>query len=688
MRRLLLGLLTTFLALPVFAADITATTGWTCINSNEPSGSPTIDSGSNRKFVMWGIFESNTDPAPTITVGGVAETEELTFFYSPTSTVDHHAYVQIWNESAIGSMSGTTISYSDSSGAFNKAFCYGTIEDTDQANLSSFTGTNNVDTGSSLAVTSTSSSGDYLVCSGIKATDGADSFDSWDTLTEFHDDDGGDGWRAGYGEGDGGDNSTTITVNDSADAVTGQCLTFPNTGPSFTSGPTETPATNGFTIGGTLSGSGTLTAYAVGVNPADGTPTCSNIKSGHHDGGSAADLSANEVWTTDVANDFLLTKSGAWPRYDIHVCGSDGTTDTSVTSFAGQDRSDDSGQGIQEITSAVSTTSPFNVQSVATADTTLDSAVVADVENLVDYLQDGMRVDMTAGFSCSPCIVENVGTTTFTLEEAAGSNQTNTTAALDTYYSPTVVGGGTGDVVELDDQTSASKTVTLEADGDLVITDMGSAYQTIDYNIQDVSDVIDGDFDSGPPAWTTGDDKFYLNASRPNFDQTVEDPILVIKDEAMTTYTFTCTDPESLTLTWNNRTSLPTGLSLGSSNGQLTGTPTVENETTGTTPTIDCYNAAGLYSTRADTTIFVSDDSVTMPTITGDTVAAALVTLAATYKWLDITITTKAICSADEVAGDIVNQSPTASSTTTATPTFTADVSVGTEACSRRRRNK
>ena len=75
-------------------------------------------------------------------------------------------------------------------------------------------------------------------------------------------------------------------------------------GPSFTSGPTLAAATDGYTVSGTLTGSGTLTAYAVGVNPGDGTPTCAQIKSGNNDGGTSADLSANEVWTTGVANDF------------------------------------------------------------------------------------------------------------------------------------------------------------------------------------------------------------------------------------------------------------------------------------------------------------------------------------------------------------------------------------------------
>ena len=473
--------------------------------------------------------------------------------------------------------------------------------------------------------------------------------------------------------------STTTAANPNGAMIS---ISPAASGPTFTSGPTEAPTTNGFTISGTLSGAGTLTAYAVGVNPGDGAPTCTQIKAGQNDGGTSADLSANEVWTTDVGDSFTLTRTGAWPRYDIHVCGSDGSTDTAVTSFTDQDRSADSGQTIQAL-SSVSATSPFTPQSENTCDTTSGSAILTGCAD-TSWIQAGMLVDLSAGFAdLTDVIVQGVSGSTITLETAANATSSNITVTENAYFSPTVA---TGDVVEIDDLTSASKAVTIEADGDLVITGLTAVFQSVDYNVQDVSDAVSGDFDAGPQAWSGGDDKFYFYAERPSLNDADSEPILLIKDAAMSTYTFDCSDPQSLSVTVSNRTALPTGLSLAS-NGQLTGTPTVENETTGTTPVFDCSNDAGLYASPLDTVIYVTDDSVTMPDITGDTVSAALTTLLGSYPWLtDVSISVTGLCSTTVTEGDIISQTPAATTLTTATPTVTAVVSTGTAPCALRYR--
>jgi hypothetical protein len=54
----------------------------------------------------------------------------------------------------------------------------------------------------------------------------------------------------------------------------GPTVTDFNAAPVFTVGPTEAPATNGHTISGTVTGSGTITVYAVSTNPGAAVPTC------------------------------------------------------------------------------------------------------------------------------------------------------------------------------------------------------------------------------------------------------------------------------------------------------------------------------------------------------------------------------------------------------------------------------
>lgn len=589
--RKLIAFIFVLVASPAFGADITATTGWTCVNSSEPTGDVTIDAGSNRKFLMWGVHENNTDPAPVITIGGQAETEEITFFFSPGAVTDHYVYLQIWNESAIGAMSGTTISYTDDTGNFTKAFCYGTVDDTDQANLSSFTGTNTADEGTTFTVTSTSSSGDYVACSGVINT--SRTYTSWDTLAEIHDADGGDSWRAGLGAGDGGDTPNTITISDS-DTFSGHCLVFPNSAISFTAGPTITAAADGYNIAGTLIGDGTLTAYAIAVNPGAAAPTCTQIQAGDDGSDVAAPVPSSppgsEVWTTGVGNDFDITLSGAWPQYDVHACGSDGAVDTAVTSSNALNRTEDASQTIYE-PSSLASTSPFVLQSENTCDTTDTSDTLTGCAD-TSWLQRGMLVDLSAGFAdLTDIIVLNVTASTIQLEIDANSTTGNITITQALYYSPTVVAG---DAIEMDDANSSSGVMSIEADGDLVCSSgTCSGYFTVDYNIQDISDASDGDFDSGPPEWTTGDDVFHVNSSGPVWDDVLP-PLIFIKDEAISAEDIgsLCSDVDSQALTIEVRTgSLPTGLSLSGA-GVFTGTPTVLADVT---LNITCKDTGDLY---------------------------------------------------------------------------------------------
>lgn len=131
---------------------------------------------------------------------------------------------------------------------------------------------------------------------------------------------------------------------------------------NFAVGPSEAPATNGYTISGTITCTGTCTVEAVACAPGDAAPTANEIEAGQCGGGNAALINASEVWTTNVANDFLLTSANKPPRLDVYVSGTDGTTDTSVNTFADQDRSLRAGFALICLTS-VAATSIFDLDS-------------------------------------------------------------------------------------------------------------------------------------------------------------------------------------------------------------------------------------------------------------------------------------------------------------------------------------
>lgn len=125
--------------------------------------------------------------------------------------------------------------------------------------------------------------------------------------------------------------------------------------PTFTSGPTETPIADGFTIAGTITCTGTCTVEAVACAPGDAAPTSTEVEAGQCGGGNAALMNASEVWTTGVANDFALTSANKPVRFDVYVSGTDGTTDTAVTSLTDQDRAPRSGFAHAVMASVAST---------------------------------------------------------------------------------------------------------------------------------------------------------------------------------------------------------------------------------------------------------------------------------------------------------------------------------------------
>ena len=132
--------------------------------------------------------------------------------------------------------------------------------------------------------------------------------------------------------------------------------------PTFTVGPSVAAAADGYTISGTITGSGTLTVEAVACAPGDAVPTSTEIEAGQCGGGNAALMNASEVWTTGVSNDFLLTSANKPARLDVYISGTDGTTDTAVTTAADQNRTARTGFALVALAS-VSTTGVCDLDS-------------------------------------------------------------------------------------------------------------------------------------------------------------------------------------------------------------------------------------------------------------------------------------------------------------------------------------
>jgi len=189
------------------AAD--GSSGWTCQESKPAT--VTIDSGSNRLFIMYAVEEVDSGVTMDVaTIGTVAETE--TFGYTETgATNDSQHYVWIWNEAAIASMSGTTVVATDSTGT-DGTFIWGTVTNADQTALSAFDDTSFTDnTTQYIEVTTTSSMGDLIIVTAMRHANTSGDFDSFDTLTIGCQNSPESSRDIGLGSGNGGDGTTRVT---------------------------------------------------------------------------------------------------------------------------------------------------------------------------------------------------------------------------------------------------------------------------------------------------------------------------------------------------------------------------------------------------------------------------------------------------------------------------------------------
>lgn len=463
------------------------------------------------------------------------------------------------------------------------------------------------------------------------------------------------------------------------------------TAPTFSAAPSCSATTNGVSC--TYTASATSTAYGVGVSPGDGAPTCTQIKAGQNDGGSTA-LSSGSDSNTGTSDTITVTATGKPPRLDYHFCLNNAGGDSAVdSSQSNEDRSPNTDKSITALAS-LSATSFLNNPTDNTGDTDHDGETPECITGMTDTsdFQVGMLVDVSAGFAdLTDLLITSVAPTSICLEIDANSTEANITVTGDDYYNPDAA---IGDVLEGADDTSNGDAITWGTDGNFSYTDTsGGAYTTIDYCIEDVSSATTGLTTTPGDCFTTYDQLHLFNPG-PAIDlssigQNGNGILVLTEDAAMTAVDFDtyCTHDEGLALTYTNRAgNTPTGTTI-SEDGDWTGTPTTEDES-GVTLDIRCGDTARLYA--VDTMDVYVVNTVTMPDITGDTLAAGVTSIETSFPWLtdNVSIDVSFTCHASVANGDVISQTPTASSEVSAFPTITASVSTGICASDRGKRTK
>ena len=179
----------------------------------DPAGSVTIGSGSNRMlvFLVWCELGAQLTVG-TFTIGGQSASYTGNVYQNASPDLNILAFV--WNESAIGSMSGSTISYSDSQSSNKMGWSYATFQDVKQASptITSADATSATE----VDVTTTSTANDIIIAAAIDKSNNRAPFD-YDTLTERVD------WNAsqfsiGVADGAGGDGTTKVKNDEVANS--------------------------------------------------------------------------------------------------------------------------------------------------------------------------------------------------------------------------------------------------------------------------------------------------------------------------------------------------------------------------------------------------------------------------------------------------------------------------------------
>ena len=111
--------------------------------------------------------------------------------------------------------------------------------------------------------------------------------------------------------------TATLSGTETWDAMTVAVEPSSGSPPAFSVAPSCSETTDGVSCSYTADA--TSTAYGVGVNPGDGTPTCSQIQAGQNDGGTAALWTGSDA-NTGTADTIVVTGSNKPVRMDLHFC--------------------------------------------------------------------------------------------------------------------------------------------------------------------------------------------------------------------------------------------------------------------------------------------------------------------------------------------------------------------------------
>jgi len=362
-----------------------------------------------------------------------------------------------------------------------------------------------------------------------------------------------------------------------------------------------TAATNGFTIAGTVTCTGTCTVEAVACNPGDAAPTTTEIEAGQCGGGNAALMNAQENWTTGVANDFLLTSTNKPARFNVYVSGTDGTNDTAVQPFNNQNRSADSGQEIV-VMAAHSATGICNKDSYFNPDCA-DADVFENDAKTNESANCSVNIGTDGDLELSPDVAAACdGRQTFEISYQDVSSPTD-----GLFTAPTVGNFTTDDTVYIN---NAVPVCIPEPEDNVVVLTEDVAMATRD--LDDLGGCTDLDLDT-------------------------------------------------LTFTVQSGT-LPVGTSLGGTgNKDWTGTPTTENEA-GTAITVRPTDVAGDFADFSFTSYVVN--TWTVPNLAGRTASQAASDIVAAAQWRvnDVGLSISALTCDPGAAGLVLTQSPAASS--------------------------
>lgn len=190
--------------------------GGSDVDPDNWSGTLSVGAGSNRMLVFMLMCENSSQLiVDTFTIGG--QSPSYSGYMYQNASPDNNVMVWIWNESAIGSMSGVSIAYHDNATNKKNAWSFATYKDVLQETPAITT--NYVTGGQTFDLTTTSDADDMVVAAMIDRSNNRHPFDA-DSLTEQIEEHSAQ-MAISIADGSGGDDTTTVTNDEFANSNLG-----------------------------------------------------------------------------------------------------------------------------------------------------------------------------------------------------------------------------------------------------------------------------------------------------------------------------------------------------------------------------------------------------------------------------------------------------------------------------------